>query len=141
MAKFQKGNKFFDIDKLGAPEYWTPAKIADEIDSLITWAQKETSICLAGWCAERSICTRVFNYLREKSAVFADAHDLAKKTIANRLATMLGTRVHQVHYARYQACYDSELKAHEIDMIKARSTAEAAASIITCDKIKEIFEK
>jgi len=113
------------MEKLGSLEYWTEDKIQVEIDSLKEWAKREDSICMAGWCAENTISTRVLYYLRDKSPIFRETHDVVKKVVANRLASKLGGKVHQCHYNKYQSFYDAELKDHEKEMATVKTTTES----------------
>lgn len=123
-GQFKPGNSMWVMEKLGALEYWTEDKIKIEIDSLAEWAKRDDSICMAGWCAEQTISTRVLYYLRDKSPVFREAHDIVKKIVANRLAGKLGTKVHQAHYNKYQSFYDSEIGDHEKNLMLTRAQAQ-----------------
>lgn len=136
-TSFQPGNKMFNLEKLGTLEYWTEEKIREEILGLIEWCQRDDAICMAGWRSENSVSLRAITYLREKSAVFREAYDSARAVVANRLATKVGGKVHQVHYNKYQSCYDGEIGEYEKSMALIKQTVEEDAKKAAKEEAKE----
>lgn len=128
-TSFKPGHKMFNLEKLGALEYWTEEKINEEIQSLYEWVQRDDSVCMAGWRGERSISHRALMYLKDKNAIFRDTYGLAQTIVANRLAQKQGDTVHVNCFNRYQGVYDHELKEHDKEManIKAQSKADQDA--------------
>lgn len=105
--------------KVGAPTQWTEERINNVILDLIEWAEKDDSICLAGFRADYYLSKRQMQVLRDKSPLFACSYELAQLKVAERLAKMTGKTVHQAVFNKYQTAYDSELMAHEIEMSHA----------------------
>jgi hypothetical protein len=141
-TQFKVGNKCFKRERLtGRPAYWTDAKIEEVIDSLQKWMVKDDSITMAGWRGEESITRDVIDHVKKKSAVFSRTYEIARQIVADRIAKKTGNGLHSAVCNLLLPVYDGDVKDHQIEMIKARSNADADAHVTTCDKLKEIFEK
>ena len=123
-TSFKLGNTMFHREKLGTFEYWTEENINKEILGLLEWVEREDSICMSGWRGENSITMRAVYYLIDKSPVFRDSYELARAIVANRLATKVGGKVHQVHYNKYQSYYDGEIGDYEKTIALIKQTIE-----------------
>ncbi len=127
-TSFKPGNIYAQmIRDNGRPEFWTEEKAIEIADKLNEWMIREDSICLAGFRSEEALTLQNISKLKIKSPVFRDAYELAQATVANRLAQNAGKGVHVVHYNKYQAAYDPEIRGHEIEMITEKAKAEAAS--------------
>jgi len=137
------------IDRLGRPTIWTEEEINKLAESLLTWAEDDRSICLAGWKADNYLTHAKVDHLMNKSQIFTEAYRIAQLKVANRNANYLGKKVHPCHYNKYQSLYDPELKDHEKEMSlsaaaiaddRARSEAFQHSSKML-SVLSEVFKK
>jgi len=138
-TSFKPGNKCFNMERLkncARPEYWTVERIQELIDSLNEWSQKDDSITMAGWRGYNSVPLQTVEYLKEKSAVFADSYETCRSIVSNRLAQRTGQGgVHSSVLNMLMPVYDKDVKNHQIDMIKAKSKADAESQALSLDQV------
>lgn len=127
-TSFKEGNRFWELVKnAGRPAYWTEERIDELIVQLGEWADRPTSIIIAGFKAEYGITDDMLQHIKNRSADFAKAYHLTKQKLAERISQQCGKKVHQAHYNRCISMYDTEMKYHEIEMTNVKAQAEAAA--------------
>jgi hypothetical protein len=137
---FEKTDKPLDrYAKMGRPEFWTADRISGVISDLEEWVKKDDSICMAGFRADYYLTKDVIHSIRTKSNDFSRAYANAQQKVAERLAKQTGKGAHPSVFNKYAAVYDSDLKDHEIEMVKIKSKADAEGAALSLDQIRKLY--
>ena len=116
--------------KNGRPLTWTPEAIEKFGEEFVEWAQKDTSLVLASFVAEKLMNPQILTYLADLSPKFSEALKTAKRLIGARREIGAITKKYEPKvYGMSQRMYDPEYDAYRLLELEREELIKAKAKI------------
>lgn len=126
----------------GRPKKYDDAFFEEEIKNLIEWGEKEDSLVIMGWRADRAWTWAQIKDFCDMSEKFSEAYESVKAKIGRRREEMgLEGKAHAGLVIKNLWQYDAEHKAYEKEMRTAAGDSDGTAGMAIMAKMAKQLEK